>query len=70
MLLFLVPIFVKIFDQLGGELPTLTQWVVDASNLLAGDWYIILPVAIGAIFGFKQLEEDRARAAQLGPRSS
>ena len=25
MLLFLVPIFVKIFDELGGELPMLTQ---------------------------------------------
>ena len=24
----------QIFDQLGGELPTLTQWVVNASNLL------------------------------------
>ena len=34
MLMFLVPVFVKIFGQLGGELPTLTQWVVKASNLL------------------------------------
>ena len=32
MLMFLVPIFVKIFDQLGGELPTLTQYVLHASN--------------------------------------
>ena len=28
MLLFLVPIFVSIFDQLGGDLPMLTQWVL------------------------------------------
>ena len=35
MLMFLVPIFVKIFDQLGGELPTLTQYVLHASNVLA-----------------------------------
>ena len=34
MLMFLVPIFVKIFDQLGGELPTLTQYVLHASNFL------------------------------------
>ena len=33
--MFLVPIFVKIFAQLGGELPTLTQYVVNASNILA-----------------------------------
>src|SRR5438874_9721108 len=47
MLLFLVPIFVKIFAQLGGQLPTLTQWVVNMSNLLKNDWFIIFP-AVGA----------------------
>src|SRR5215203_6421532 len=34
MLMFLVPIFVKIFADLGGELPVLTQWVVKASDLI------------------------------------
>src|SRR6266571_3959207 len=43
MLLFLVPIFVKIFAQLGGQLPTLTQYVVNASNIIRSDWYIIFP---------------------------
>src|SRR5436305_4649567 len=43
MLMFLVPIFVKIFAQLGGELPTLTQYVVRASNIVRSDWYIIFP---------------------------
>src|SRR5712692_4257863 len=52
MLLFLVPIFVKIFAQLGGKLPTLTQYVVDMSNILKDDWFIIFPVLFGSIFGF------------------
>src|SRR6266540_1523525 len=34
LLMFLVPVFVRIFGQLGGELPTLTQYVVSASDLL------------------------------------
>ena len=34
MLMFLVPVFVKIFAQLGGQLPTLTQYVLHASNAL------------------------------------
>src|SRR5215204_5305225 len=34
MLMFLVPVFVKIFQDLGGELPTLTQWVVNVSDFL------------------------------------
>jgi type IV pilus assembly protein PilC len=52
MLLFLVPIFVKIFAQLNGQLPTLTQYVLMASNLLRHDWFIIFPLAGGLIFGF------------------
>src|SRR5881398_3333890 len=43
LLMFLVPVFVKIFAQLNGQLPTLTQWVVAASNQLRQHWYIIFP---------------------------
>src|ERR671923_204855 len=32
MLMFLVPVFVKIFEDLGGSLPTLTQWVVNVAD--------------------------------------
>jgi type IV pilus assembly protein PilC len=52
MLMFLVPIFVKIFAQLGGQLPTLTQYVVNASNIIRSDWYIIFPAMFGSIWGF------------------
>src|ERR671935_761211 len=62
MLLFLVPVFVKIFAQLGGELPKLTQMVVGASNLLRNDWYVIFPAAIGAGFGIRKLKRtERGR---------
>jgi type IV pilus assembly protein PilC len=53
MLMFLVPVFVKIFGQLGGQLPTLTQWVVNASNLLRSRPYVLLLIPIG-IFAFKR----------------
>src|ERR1051325_8918663 len=62
MLMFLVPIFVKIFAQLGGKLPTLTQYVVNASNIVRSDWYILFPVMIGSIWGFfrwKKTEKGR-----------
>ena len=32
LLMFLVPVFVKIFDQLGGQLPKLTQIILHVSN--------------------------------------
>jgi type IV pilus assembly protein PilC len=57
MLMFLVPIFVKIFQDLGGELPTLTQYVVNVSNLLRNDWYIIFPLLIGVFFGIRKYKK-------------
>jgi type IV pilus assembly protein PilC len=54
MLLFLVPIFVSIFDQLGGDLPLLTQWVLKGSNFLKATWFILLPGSIIGIFGLKK----------------
>jgi len=57
MLMFLVPVFVKIFGQLGGKLPTLTQYVVDVSNVLRNDWYIIFPLFIAIIFGIRKYKK-------------
>ena len=62
LLMFLVPVFVNIFGQLGGKLPTLTQYVVNASNILRGDWYIIFPLVFLTIWGirrFKRTEQGR-----------
>ena len=62
MLMFLVPVFVKIFKQLGGQLPTLTQYVVQASDLVRGDWYILFPLLGATIFGvrkYKQTDSGR-----------
>jgi type IV pilus assembly protein PilC len=54
MLMFLVPIFVKIFAQLNGQLPTLTQYVLYASNFLRGYWFIVIPTLIASPFIFKK----------------
>ena len=62
MLLFLVPVFVGIFDQLGGELPTMTQWVLHASNFIKATWFVLLPGTIGSVFGVKKfLKTDTGR---------
>jgi type IV pilus assembly protein PilC len=62
LLMFLVPVFVRIFATLNGKLPTLTQYVVTASNFLRNDWYIIFPVVFASIYGlkrFKKTEQGR-----------
>ena len=72
MLMFLVPIFVKIFDPLGGELPKLTQYVLHASNALRAYWFIDLPGRLGGrrIYGFFRVEEDGRRPRRSGTPSS
>src|SRR4051812_3986627 len=52
MLLFLVPVFEKMYTQLNGKLPAMTRMIVAASNLLQTSWYIVFPVMGGSIFGF------------------
>jgi type IV pilus assembly protein PilC len=54
MLMFLVPVFTGIFKDLGGQLPTLTQYVVTASDFLKHDWFVVFPLMIGGFFGFKK----------------
>jgi type IV pilus assembly protein PilC len=49
LLMFLVPIFVKIFDSLGGQLPKLTQIVMHMSNGLRYPWFPGVPIP-GVVF--------------------
>jgi type IV pilus assembly protein PilC len=57
MLMFLVPIFVNIFKQLGGQLPTLTKYVVAASDTMRGYWFIIIPSIPLGIWAFKRWKQ-------------
>jgi type IV pilus assembly protein PilC len=62
MLMFIVPIFTKIFTELNGKLPMLTRVVVAASNLLRDRWYIIFPILIAMVWGglrYKKTESGR-----------
>jgi type IV pilus assembly protein PilC len=62
MLMFIVPIFARIFTELGGQLPLLTRVVVGASNLVRHDWFIIFPLIGAIIWGglrYKKTESGR-----------
>jgi len=51
MLMFIVPIFARIFNELGGRLPLLTRIVVHVSDLLRQRWYIVFPLVGLMIWG-------------------
>jgi type IV pilus assembly protein PilC len=51
---FIVPVFVGIFKDFGGELPLITKFTVNLSNLVTGQWYILLAVSIGSVVAFRK----------------
>src|SRR4051794_9015055 len=62
MLLFIIPVFVNVFDQLDGELPKPTQIVMQMSNALRHWWFVILPAIGGLIIAFRRLKRtERGR---------
>jgi len=52
MLLFVIPIFQQMFEDIGGELPALTQFVVDMSEFVQHNILFILVGIAAVIFGF------------------
>jgi type IV pilus assembly protein PilC len=62
MLMFIVPIFARIFTSLNGQLPLLTRVVMHASNILRHQWYIVFPLIGALIWGglrYKKTEQGR-----------
>ncbi len=56
MLVFVIPVFSEMFEGFGGELPGLTQTVVDLSAFMRRNWYYILGCAVAFFFVFKKLK--------------
>jgi type IV pilus assembly protein PilC len=62
MLLFIIPIFANMYNDLGGQLPTLTRIMMGVSNMLKGYWFIVFPViglTIWALIRLKNTEQGR-----------
>ena len=58
MITFLVPIFAKMFKDMGGELPMATQILITLSNIINSIYGILLfGVLVGAIFGFRAFKK-------------
>ena len=66
MLLFIIPVFVNVFDDLDGELPSLTQFVMTMSNALRSCWFIIFPAIAATIFGLRRLKRTEAGPPGVG----
>lgn len=48
-----VPIFGEIFKDFGSKLPAPTQFLIDVSDFMRGEWYFLLMGIFGIVFGVR-----------------
>jgi type IV pilus assembly protein PilC len=65
MLLFVVPQFKSIFDQLGGTLPLPTKILLLMSDGVKKYWYVVIAGSVAASFAFKRFKKTEAGRARL-----
>jgi type IV pilus assembly protein PilC len=61
MLVFVIPVFQEMFSSLGGQLPALTQGVVDLSAFLRRNFFYLIAIVVSIVVAF-----NRIRATDKG----
>jgi type IV pilus assembly protein PilC len=62
-----VPIFGEIFKDFGAKLPAPTQFLIDVSDFIRGEWYFLILIVGGAFFGIRTFLRS-TRGKQLADR--
>jgi type IV pilus assembly protein PilC len=62
-----VPIFGEIFKDFGAKLPAPTQFLIDVSDFIRGDWYFLIMIIGGTIFGIRAFVRSK-RGKQIWDR--
>jgi type IV pilus assembly protein PilC len=56
---FLVPVFVGVFKQFGGDLPTITKFTVALSDAIKHQWYVFIVVTFGTTYAFRKFKRSK-----------
>ena len=54
MIAFIVPVFVGVFKDFGGDLPAITKFTVALSGFVTGQWYILIGMIVGGVVVFSK----------------
>jgi type IV pilus assembly protein PilC len=60
LVVFLVPVFVGVFKQFGGDLPTITKFTVGLSNAVTGYWYAFIIGGVATTVLFKRWKASKS----------
>jgi type IV pilus assembly protein PilC len=61
---FLVPVFVGVFEQFGGDLPPITKFTVALSNIMTGYWWLMIILTAVTVFTFRKWKRSPRGRAQ------
>lgn len=65
LMIFVIPQFSTLFESFGADLPALTQFLIDLSNLFVAWWWVIFGVAGGIVYGLMEAKKRSRRFAEL-----
>jgi type IV pilus assembly protein PilC len=64
LVVFIVPVFVGVFKQFGGDLPSITKITVGLSHLMTHQWYLIIAAIVGVIVAFRKWKSSEKGRGQ------
>jgi type IV pilus assembly protein PilC len=64
LVVFIVPVFVGVFKQFGGDLPAITKLTVGLSHLMTGYWYAMIAGTAGAVWAFRKWRSSESGRKQ------
>jgi type IV pilus assembly protein PilC len=59
LILFVIPVFGAMYNDLGGQLPLLTRIMMGISNMMRSFWFIIFPAIFLIVYGVRRLKKSR-----------
>ena len=60
MLVFVIPRYMDMFEELGTELPAITKAVVALSEFIQHNWYIIVPIIVAVVWAIRTWAKTNA----------
>jgi type IV pilus assembly protein PilC len=64
LVVFIVPVFVGVFKQFGGDLPAITKLTVGLSHVMTGYWYAMIAGAVAVVYAFRRWKSSDAGRRQ------
>lgn len=61
LLVYVIPQFTPIFEELGGDLPTITKIVLGAASILQNFWWAMIAITVFVVIQFRRMLENQEK---------